>query len=535
VPKVTYTRNVSDEHLKAVLQRIADFLKKDVTVHSGDRGHVPQGGSRTSLHLQHRAADFHISGLSDEQAFKALKSGVAQIFDATHGYEFIYHGPHTETEAHHLHLGHYAGKYTGLVVFKTEGLTKATRGEYTPEPVEISKSPKTSTSSSPTKPPPPPPKNTTPLPKTSAPTVAHGHDIHLGGSVGIDGSNHRDDVLKVQALLNIARRAPVQAQTLGKYYEVLAEDGICGDNTRRAIRLFQTYVVRMQHPDGRIDPNGRTLQMLSAWSDSKPTPTPPAPPANKPSPAPKKPVATKDKGTKQPTLPQPTHEVQEAIHFASVDVGVDYGYMMAMAAQESGFDPAVKAKTTSATGLYQFLSATWLEMLYRRGQDAKYAFCGLKSHADKVKLTKDSKGKVKYSVTGDLDKVLETRKVALYSALMGAEFAKSNKRQLENVLTTDPKNPYVVQPTDLYLAHFLGAGDAKRGASRFLGERRVNGNRSAADLFPDEADANESVFFKDKDRDKPRSLNEVYQLFEKKIGAKVEAYNRTRPAAAACC
>ena len=54
-------------------------------------------------------------------------------------------------------------------------------------------------------------------------------------------------------------------------------------------------------------------------------------------------------------------------------------------------------------------------------------------------------------------------------------------------------------------------------------------------MFSDEADANESVFFKDKDRDKPWSLNEVYQLFEKKIGAKVEAYNRTRPAAAACC
>lgn len=65
----------------------------------------------------------------------------------------------------------------------------------------------------------------------------------------------------------------------------------------------------------------------------------------------------KAKTAKKHTDPQPSHEVQEAITFASYDVGVDYGYMMAMAAPESGFNPAA-AGTTSATGLYQFLNAT---------------------------------------------------------------------------------------------------------------------------------------------------------------------------------
>lgn len=542
---VKYTKTVSDDHLKTVLQRISEFLKRDISVHSGDRGHVPQGGSRTSLHLKHRAADFHITGLSDAQAFKelkkAVKDGLAQLFDGKEGYEFIHHGPHTETEAEHLHLGHYDGKFQGFVVFKTEGLTKATAGEYTPDPVPIVKEAQTPNSPPPKTPAPPktsspktpsPTKPSTGSPKGPSPKVANAHEVHLGGSVGIGGLNQSADVTKVQTLLNAARRAPVLSQTLGKYFEVLAEDGKCGDKTRAAIRLFQTHVVKMQNPDGRIDPDGRTLHMLLAWSESKPTQAPVVP--SKPPVAPKPPVASKPKTKNTPknTDPQPSHEVQEAILFASIDVGVDYGYMMAMAAQESGFNPAAKAGTSSAMGLYQFLSSTWLEMLNRYGIKEKYESCGLRQHAKKVIVVKDSKGKfVKYSVQGDKDDVLNLRLIPMYSALMGAEFARGNKRQLETALTKDPKTPYVVQPTDLYLAHFLGAGDAKHGATKFLLERRANGNRAAADLFSDAADANEYVFYKNKDRDKPRTLNEVYTLFEGKIGTRAESYNRTRPPA----
>ncbi|WP_434387848.1 transglycosylase SLT domain-containing protein [Melittangium boletus] len=525
---VKYTKSVSDEHLKTVLQRIADFLKKDITVHSGDRGHVPEGGSRTSLHLQHRAADFHVVGLADDQAFKqlktAVKNGQARLFDAVDGYEFIYHGPHTETEAAHLHLGHYQGKYSGFVVFKTEGLTQATAGEYTPDPVEIAEGVQPQKSPLPAQSQVVPPKD-----PASQTRTANAHEIQLEGAVGVGGRNLDSDVTKVQALLNAARRAPVLTHTAGKYYEGLVEDGSCGDKTRHAIRMFQTHVVRMSHPDGRIDPNGRTLRMLLAWSEGKPLPI--AAPSKKP--VGPKPIATKTKVSKPNTGPQPSQEVRDAILFASYDVGVDYGYMMAMAAQESGFNPTAKAGSTSATGLYQFLDSTWLETLYRHGRNERYAFCGLKAFAERirveVKAGKDGKQRVKYVVSGDADEVLDLRLSPMYSALMGAEFAKGNKRHLEAALTTEPKTPYVVQPTELYLAHFLGAGDAKRGATRFLLERRVNGNRSGADLFSDAAEANESVFYKNKDTDKPRTLNEIYKFFEDKIGPKVESYNRTRP------
>jgi len=56
-------------------------------------------------------------------------------------------------------------------------------------------------------------------------------------------------------------------------------------------------------------------------------------------------------------------EVLSGIRQASKKTGVDFGYLMAQAAQESSFQPAVKAATSSATGLYQFLDSTWLGMV----------------------------------------------------------------------------------------------------------------------------------------------------------------------------
>jgi len=55
-------------------------------------------------------------------------------------------------------------------------------------------------------------------------------------------------------------------------------------------------------------------------------------------------------------------DVYKAIQQASVKYGVPLDYMLAMAAQESNFNPNIKAPTSSATGLYQFISSTWKSM-----------------------------------------------------------------------------------------------------------------------------------------------------------------------------
>lgn len=81
----------------------------------------------------------------------------------------------------------------------------------------------------------------------------------ISASVGHGGRNVPDDVRQVQSLLVEAGAAPP-----------LTVDGLCGEQTVRAIRWFQEHVVRMASPDGRIDPAGPTWTALSQRSALSP-------------------------------------------------------------------------------------------------------------------------------------------------------------------------------------------------------------------------------------------------------------------------
>ena len=69
------------------------------------------------------------------------------------------------------------------------------------------------------------------------------------------------------------------------------------------------------------------------------------------------------------------HIVDTIVRAARV-VGADPSLLMAVADKESSFATEVKAKTSSATGLYQFIESTWLGVIYEFG--AKH---GLKERA----------------------------------------------------------------------------------------------------------------------------------------------------------
>jgi hypothetical protein len=100
--------------------------------------------------------------------------------------------------------------------------------------------------------------------------VVHGFtDDSLRGSVGVEGDNNPGDVIIVMRLLAAAGYADVD---------------IAG-----AITRFQTEVVKLAKPDGRVDPKGKTIRALShARAADTPSPAPaPAPsPARPPAPAP---------------------------------------------------------------------------------------------------------------------------------------------------------------------------------------------------------------------------------------------------------
>ncbi|NQZ14295.1 MAG: transglycosylase SLT domain-containing protein [Alphaproteobacteria bacterium] len=174
--------------------------------------------------------------------------------------------------------------------------------------------------------------------------------------------------------------------------------------------------------------------------------------------------------------------IKNAIQTASAKTGVDFAYLMEKAAAESNFNPTVKAKTSSATGLFQFIDSTWMGMVKKHG--AKY---GIDANQDKQSL-------------------LSLRKDPQIASYMAAEFAKGNKEHLEKTVGGNIRN------TELYFAHFMGAG----GASAFLNQLKQNPNAIGANIFPKEANANRNVFY-DPKTSQPRSLQEIYNFFDKKF------------------
>lgn len=185
--------------------------------------------------------------------------------------------------------------------------------------------------------------------------------------------------------------------------------------------------------------------------------------------------------------------VVNAIKTASAKTGVNFTYLMEQAAAESNFKADAKAKTSSATGLFQFIESTWMDMV--------------KKYGDKHGI----------DTTQSKQNLLNLRKDPAIASLMAAELAEGNKAHLEQNVGGD------IGSTELYFAHFMGAG----GASAFLSQMKKNPLSIAADIFPKEARANRNVFY-DSKTGRPKTLQQVYDFFDKKFSGETEiASNKT--------
>jgi hypothetical protein len=193
----------------------------------------------------------------------------------------------------------------------------------------------------------------------------------------------------------------------------------------------------------------------------------------------------------------PAHIVK-AVADASAKVGVNFAYLMDKANTESSFNPTAKAKTSSASGMFQFIESTWLDMVNKYG-----AQHGLAKQADAISKTRD--GKLVVADKATRREILELRKDPKVASLMAAEYANENKKTLEKNLGR------TVGETELYLAHFLGAG----GATKFLKAMDRNPSASAASLLPEAASSNRSVFFGKSG--KSFTLAQVFDRFEQKF------------------
>lgn len=190
--------------------------------------------------------------------------------------------------------------------------------------------------------------------------------------------------------------------------------------------------------------------------------------------------------------------VQSAIALASARTGIDFNYLLGQAQVESGLNAQAKAPTSSARGLYQFIEQSWLAVIKDHGADH-----GLGWAADAIKTGPNGRLTV-----GDADTrraILGLRNDPQTAALMAAEHAADNKAGIEATLGRPATG------TDLYMAHFLGLG----GARKFLSALQSNPDRIGAGLFPAAANANRNIFYGP--GGKPRTVGEIYERFAARL------------------
>ncbi len=191
--------------------------------------------------------------------------------------------------------------------------------------------------------------------------------------------------------------------------------------------------------------------------------------------------------------------ITRAIAQSARRTGVDFDYLMGQARIESGMNPNAKAPTSSATGLYQFISQSWLAVIDQHG--SKH---GLDWAAGAVQ--KDPRGRYNVADPATRRAILDLRKNPEVAAVMAGEFAADNRDYLEQRLGRQ------MAPVDLYLAHFLGAG----GANKFLSAHASNPDAAAAPLFGKAAGANRNIFYASNGR--ARSFDEIRGRFAAKLG-----------------
>jgi hypothetical protein len=176
-------------------------------------------------------------------------------------------------------------------------------------------------------------------------------------------------------------------------------------------------------------------------------------------------------------------QVFSALRLAATATGADFDYLVKTAQRESNFDPAAKASTSSATGLFQFTKETWLQMLERYGAQ----------HG----VTTEGRSR---------DELLALRTDADLSARMAGELARENARILGKKLGRPATS------AELYTAHFMGPQDA----ARMIHAARRGDAGSAGDMFPRASLAIASVF-----RGKDGATLTAAQLYTKLTGVDI--------------
>ncbi|TGD96283.1 transglycosylase SLT domain protein [Methylobacterium nonmethylotrophicum] len=198
------------------------------------------------------------------------------------------------------------------------------------------------------------------------------------------------------------------------------------------------------------------------------------------------------------------HLVQTIVR-AAATVRTDPVLLMAVADKESSFLTEVQARTSSATGLYQFIERTWLQVMREFGARHGYAReAGL--------IGEDN------SVTDPAERarILDLRRDPSLSALLAGEMLKRDAARIAARIGRE------LTLGETYLAHFLGPDDAERFMAKVVEEPKAE----AAALLPKPAKANRPIFYERVGRRKARSLSvaQVHDKFEAMMSTRGARY-----------
>lgn len=213
-------------------------------------------------------------------------------------------------------------------------------------------------------------------------------------------------------------------------------------------------------------------------------------------------------------------QIKAALRHASEATGTDFDYLLRTAQRESSLRPDIKAQTSSATGLFQFIDQTWLGTLKKSGAQFGYG-----KFADAIERLPNGRHKVTDPAMHR--EILALRKDPKAAALMAGAYTRDAAVKLNSALGRPPYTG------ELYIAHFLGPG----GAIKLIKAAESTPDKPAADLFPRAARANRPAFYT-----KNGAERTALQLYDKLISiynpgkatfADVKAATDAKPVASA--
>lgn len=197
--------------------------------------------------------------------------------------------------------------------------------------------------------------------------------------------------------------------------------------------------------------------------------------------------------------------IVERVVKAAQTTEMDPALLMAIADKESNFSSTAKARTSSASGLFQFVERTWLKALKTFGWRHGHSDTAAAIASDEAPRVNGQKRA----------QILNLRNDPYLSAVLAAEMLKKDSARIAEKIGRP------LTSGETYLIHFLGPDDAER----FMRTVEEAPHTSAAALLPRPARANKPIFYEQQGRRlKVRSVREVHEAFETMMDKRTSRY-----------